>query len=96
MPQGECDYACVLLAQPDFFKSVAIIFLCNASCKGCLCIIQMLISLFPYLAAIQTWLCNAYTKYLLFQVCVTVAPHLSSDLSIKIDQPMARQKREKG
>jgi hypothetical protein len=43
MPQGECDYACVLLAQPDFFKSVAIIFLCNASCKGCLCIIQTLI-----------------------------------------------------
>jgi len=44
----------------------------------------------------QTWHCKAYVKNLLFQVCVNVVPLLFSDLSIKVDQPMAGQRREQG
>ena len=43
----------------------------------------------PYLVAIQAWHCNAYSKYLMFQIYVNIASRLSSDLSIKFDQPMA-------
>lgn len=44
----------------------------------------------------MTWHCNAYSEGLLFQVCVDIAPHLFSDLSTKVDQPMTGQKREQG
>jgi hypothetical protein len=57
---------------------------------------KMLISLSSYLAAIQTWLCNAYSKHLLSQVCMNIALRLFSDLSTKADQPMAGQKRKQG
>ena len=40
------------------------------------------------------WHCNAYSKYPLLQVCVNIALHLFSYLSIKPDQPMAGQKWE--
>jgi hypothetical protein len=56
------------------------------------CITQMLISLHPYLVAIWTCCCNAYFKYLLLQICVNIAPHLLSDLSIKAGQPMVDKK----
>lgn len=51
--------------------------------KTVLVFIQMLTSLPPYLVAIQTWHCNAYSKNLLFQFCINIALHLFSDLSIK-------------
>lgn len=64
------------------------------TCKDYPCIIQMLISLPPYLVAIKAQYCNVYSKYLLSEYCVNIAPHLFSDLSIKADRPMAEQKRE--
>ena len=42
----------------------------------------MLVSLPSYLITIWTWHYNAYSKYLLFQVCINIALHLFSDLSI--------------
>lgn len=36
---------------------------CYCPCVKIILIIQMLISLFPYLVAIQTWHCNVYSKY---------------------------------
>lgn len=47
--------------------------------------IQMLTSLLPYLVAIQTWHCNAYSKTLLSQCCLNLAPHLFCDLSMKTE-----------
>lgn len=58
------------------------------------CIIQVLISLSPYLAAVQTWHCDVYSKCLQSEVCVNLVPYLFSDLSLKANQPVARQKRE--
>lgn len=62
-------------------------------CKDYPSIIQKLISLSPYLVAIQTGHCNAYSKYLLSECCVNIAPYLFY-LSIKTDQPMTVQRRE--
>lgn len=40
------------------------------------CISQVLISLSPYLAAVQTWHCDVYSKCLQSEVCVNFVPYL--------------------
>lgn len=47
-----------------------------------------MISLPPYLVAIQIWHGNTLSEYLLSQCCVNTAPCLFAGLSIKADQPM--------
>ena len=42
-----------------------------------------------------TWQCNAYSKELLSEYCVSSAPCLFSDFSVQADQPVAWQERER-
>ena len=49
----------------------------------------MPISLPSYLNSSRAPHCNSYSKCFLFQVCVNMALHLFTDLSMKADQPIA-------